>query len=210
EAQVGEGRRRQLLQRPALPQRQEDPERLATDDVVRAASLVVVRRQEAPARRGHVPLVRLAGLRAAQGVEVREAARRQRLRHARVETRYVPSGSSSLYPTPHSFATSSASGAAARSLRRSRDACASTVRVRERARKPQTSRSSSSFVNTRSGSDARCTSRSYSFCDRSMRTPATVTKRARRSIVSGPATSGVDRGPPDRRRTARIRSTSSS
>src|SRR6476469_8252681 len=55
--------------------------------------------------------------------------------------------SRSLYPTPHTF-TTNAPGAAAESLRRNREACESSVRVRPRERNPQTSRSSCSFVKT--------------------------------------------------------------
>ena len=121
---------------------------------------------------------------------------------ARCATRREPSrraAPSSLYPTPHSLSTSSAVSSAARSLRRSREACASSVRVRECAGNPQTSRSSSAFVKTRSGSEASRTSSSYSFCESSTRRPDNVTTRARRSIESGPATSGAD-ATPDRRK----------
>ena len=47
-------------------------------------------------------------------------------------------------------------------------------------------RSSSSRVNTRVGSPARVTSRSYSFADTFTGCPATLTARARRSMVSAP------------------------
>src|SRR6185437_12928730 len=69
--------------------------------------------------------------------------------------------SSSLYPTPHTF-TTNAPGAAADSLRRNREACESSVRVRPRERNPQTSRSNCSFVKTRVGSVISFSSSSYS------------------------------------------------
>ena len=69
----------------------------------------------------------------------------------------------------------------------------------ERARpsvrpKPQTSRSSSSFVNTRCGSLASFTRSSYSFVGSRTRSPPTVTRLVGRSISISPAASRSDSG----------------
>ena len=66
---------------------------------------------------------------------------------------------------------------AAASLRRNREACESRVLVRPIARKPQTSRSSSSFVKTRVGCSASLTSSSYSLAGRWISRPRTRTQR---------------------------------
>ena len=81
-------------------------------------------------------------------------------------------------------------GAARASLRRRREACESSVRVRPSDRKPQTSRSSSSFVKTRVGCVASLSSSSYSFAASATVSPSTRSRAASaRSIAIGPARS---------------------
>jgi len=83
-------------------------------------------------------------------------------------------------------------------------------RVRPRERKPQTSFSSCSFVNTRSGSDASRTSSSNSFPDNGTARPRTDTRRVARSTTRSPTHIRSSSGGAVRRRTARIRASSSS
>lgn len=99
---------------------------------------------------------------------------------------------------------------AAASLHRSRDACESNVRVRPSDLNPQTSRSSSSFVNTRVGSSASLTRSSYSFEASRTRRPAALTQRVGRSIAISPASTRSPTRGATRRSTARIRASSSS
>src|SRR5436309_3374205 len=84
------------------------------------------------------------------------------------------------------------------------------VPVRPRARKPQTSRRSSSFVNTRCGSVASRARRSNSFADSATRSSRTETRRVRRSTTSSPATSTSPFVLELRRSKARMRARSSS
>ena len=93
---------------------------------------------------------------------------------------------------------------------RSRHACASSVRVRPRLWKPQTSRSSSFFPYTRVGSSASACSSANSFAASSTFFPARRTARVLGSTVSSPTRSSpCRRRPSARRSTARTRASSS-
>ena len=91
------------------------------------------------------------------------------------------------YPTPHSLSTQGVSGSIARSLRRSREACVSTVRVELAAGHSQTQRRSSARVKTRVGSLARIARSANSRWESRSGMPRSVAFRLTSSIRSSPA-----------------------
>ena len=84
------------------------------------------------------------------------------------------------------------------------------MRVRPLERKSQTSRSSSSFVNTRDGSPASFSKSSYSLAASTTGRPASVTHMVDRSMRISPASTVSRAAAPTRRSTARMQASSSS
>ena len=153
DAQLESHAGRRALQRPALPRVAEDPQRLAAHRGAETRLTLDVPRTVAPAHPGRVPLVRVAGVPARQGLPLRQARWAEHVRaHA---LRMRQSSAASMFPPDTMHATllppvRPASAAASAS------APAPSAITRTRPARTRTASSTSSSVTTAASSTTSC------------------------------------------------------